>query len=242
MSKTSPLSRSTVLQAGVALADEDGIESLSMRSLANRLGVEAMSLYNHVRNKEDLLAGMVEVVVSEFGSPATHSDWRCSIRPAMEATRGALLAHPWAAPLVQSHVAPSEIRMARAEAIVGVLRRAGFSNELAYRAQLTIESFVYGFVLHEVNWPFEPPEQGRVAEGLKAGLAAHSFPYLFDMLGWIATTRNTGPGEGGPVEQYQGDFEFGATVILDGLELMRIELGVDDHGIGPQALIPGQSE
>lgn len=217
-----PLSRDVVLRAAVAFADEDGIESLSMRKLGQRLGVEAMSLYNHVRNKDDLLAGMVDFVVSEFGRPTDHPDWRASMRPVAEATRTTLLRHPWAAVLVQSHVNPSEIRLERANAVIGTLREAGFSIELAYKAQLAIESFVYGFVLHEVNWPFEPEQQSEVAANLKDSAPVQRYPYLAEMLDSIMTTRRQGHG-GADAGAYKSDFDFGLELLLDGLEVVRLE-------------------
>lgn len=221
MTEARPLSRHVVLRAAVALADEDGIESLSMRKLGQRLGVEAMSLYNHVRNKDDLLAGMVDFVVSEFGLPAEHPEWRDSIRPIAEATRTTLLRHPWAAVLVQSRMTPSEVRLARADAVIGTLREAGFSIELAYKAQLAIESFVYGFVLQEVNWPFEPEEQSEVAANLKGWAPAQEYPYLAEMLDSIMTTRRHEQG-GLETGAYRSDFEFGLELLLDGLEVIRL--------------------
>jgi AcrR family transcriptional regulator len=221
MTEARPLSRDVVLGAAVALADEDGIESLSMRKLGQRIGVEAMSLYNHVRNKDDLLAGMVDVVVSEFGLPGDHPDWRDSIRPIAEATRSTLLRHPWAAVLVQSHMTPSEVRVGRADAVIGTFREAGFSIELAYKAQLAIESFVYGFVLQEVNWPFEPEQQSAVAANLKDSTPVQRYPYLAEMLDSIMTTRRHGQG-GLEAGAYKLDFEFGLELLLDGLETIRL--------------------
>ena len=224
------LSRDAVLRAAVTLADEDGIELLTMRKLGRHLGVEAMSLYNHVRNKDDLLAGMVDFVVSEFGMPRDHPDWRVSIRPVAEATRNTLLRHPWAAILVQSRLTPSEVRLRRADAVIGTLRKAGFSIELAYKAQLTIESFVYGFVLHEVNWPFDPEDQSKVAANLKAEIVEKRYPFLVEMLGSIVATGRDRPG----IEEsgYESDFNFGLKLLLDGLESIRLELVKSSDGSG----------
>jgi AcrR family transcriptional regulator len=221
MNEASPLTRDVVLRAAITLADEEGIESLSMRKLGQRLGVEAMSLYNHVRNKDDLLAGMVDVVVAKFGLPTGHPDWRESMRPVAEATRTTLLQHPWAAVLVQSHVNPSEARLGRADAVIGALREAGFSIELAYKAQLAIESFVYGFVLQEVNWPFEPEQQSVVAADIKDAAPVQRYPYLAEMLDSIATSRRHEQG-GHEVGAHQSDFEFGLELLLDGLEVTRL--------------------
>jgi AcrR family transcriptional regulator len=222
MTSAGSLNRDLVLRAAVALADEDGIESLSMRKLGQRLGVEAMSLYNHVRNKDDLLAGMVDFVVSEFGLPMDHPNWRASIRPVAEATRTVLLRHPWAAILVQSSLTPSEVRLGRADAVIGTLRKAGFSIELAYKAQLTIDSFVYGFVLHEVNWPFDPEQQSDVAANLKAAVVSEKYPFLVEMLDSIVTMRRDQQSGIGTMA-YESDFDFGLELLLDGLELIRLK-------------------
>lgn len=222
MTATRPLTRDVVLRAAVAFADEEGIGTLSMRKLGQRLGVEAMSLYNHVQNKDDLLAGMADFAVSEFGAPADRPDWRDSIRPIAEATRTALLRHPWAANLVQSRVTPSEVRLSRADAIIGTLRRAGFSIELAYKAQLAIDSFVYGFVLHEVTWPFDSEQQSDVAADLRTQVAFEKYPYLVEMLDSIVAMRRGQEGETGE-RGYDSDFKFGLRLLLDGLEMIRLE-------------------
>ena len=216
------LNRDVVLRTAVAFADEDGIEALSMRKLGQRLGIEAMSLYNHVRNKDDLLAGMVDVVVSEFGVPKDHSDWRTSIRPVAEAIRTALLRHPWAAIFVQSSLTLSDVRLGRADAIIGILRKAGFSIELAYKAQLSIESFVYGFVLHEVNWPFEPERKSEVAASLRNRVRVEKYPFLVEMLDSIMKARRHQQGVTGS-GAYASDFQFGLQLMLDGLEVMRLQ-------------------
>lgn len=222
MTGTRPLSRDVILQAAIALADEDGIDSLSMRKLGHRLGVEAMSLYNHVRNKDDLLVGMVDFVVSEFGVPADNPDWRASIRPVGEATRTTLLRHPWAATLVQSSVRPSKVRLGRADAVIGTFRKAGFSIDLAYKAQLTIDSFIYGFVLHEVNWPFEPGEQSDVAANLKDRAPVQEYPFLAEMLDSIVATK-AHEQRGTETSAYESDFNFGFELLLDGLEAVRLK-------------------
>ena len=223
MPSRNPLTRESVLQAAVALADEDGIASLSMRRLGQRLGVEAMSLYNHIGNKDDMLAGIVDMVVAEFDLPSDQLDWRAAMRLVAKAARGALLRHPWASALIESRVRPSHVRFRRAEAVIGTLRRADFSIELAYRALLTIDSYVYGFVLQEIHWPFEPEEQSNLAATLRPQVAADEYPYLTEMLGSIMQTRLPKQGEEEVAGAYESDFEFGLDLVLDGLERLRLE-------------------
>lgn len=219
-SPRTPLTRERVLQAAVSFADENGIESLSMCKLGQQLGVEAMSLYNHVVNKDDILDGVVEMVVGEFAVPPDEAPWRVALRETERSVHEVLLRHPWAAALVESRVSPSRVRFRYSEAVIGTLRRAGFSIELAYRAQLTISSYIYGFTLQEVSWPFEPEERHDVAATLQPQVAADEHPYLTEMIGWIMQTRVPNA-DRKDVVAYESEFEFGLDLILDGLERLR---------------------
>ncbi len=209
-----------MLRAAVSLADEHGLESLSMRRLGQQLGVEAMSLYNHVANKDDIVDGIVEMVVGEFAVPPDETHWRVALGETARSAHEVLLRHPWAPALIQSRVTPSRVRFRYADAVIGTLRRAGFSVELAYKAQLTINSYLYGFTLHEVSWPFDPEEQHDVAATLQPRVAADEYPDLTEMLGWIMKARVPNAARK-DVVTYESDFEFGLDLILDGLEKLR---------------------
>lgn len=222
MASRNPLTRESVLKAAVALADDEGILSLSMRKLGQRLGVEAMSLYNHVGNKDDLLAGIADMVVAEFDLPLDQLEWQGAMRHAAKGVRTALLRHPWAATLIESQVTSSQVRFERAEAMIGTLRRAGFSIEQAYKAQLTINSYVYGFVQQEIHWPFKPEEQSNVAATLQHQIPSDEYPYVTEMLGSIIETRLQEQAEN-EAGSYESDFEFGLDLLLDGLESIRLE-------------------
>ena len=215
-----PLTRNRVLRAAVSFADESGITSLSMRKLGEKLEVEAMSLYNHVAGKDDLLDGIVEMVVDEFELPSGQAPWREALRQGALSKRRVLLRHPWAAPLIESRTAPSLVRFRYAEAVLGTLRRAGFSVELAYRAQLTISSHVLGFTLQEISWPFDPEERHQVAETLQPQVTPDDHPHLIETLDWIMRTRDARAG-GKDGAAYAPEFEFGLDLILDGLERLR---------------------
>lgn len=218
--RPTPLTRNQVLRAAVSFADENGLASLSMRKLGQKLEVEAMSLYNHVAGKDDLLDSIVEMVVGEFELPSGQAPWRQALRQAAISKRQTLLRHPWAAPLIESRVTPSRVRFRYAEAVLGTLGGAGFSVELAYRAQLTISSYVHGFVLQEINWPFDPEERHQVAEILQPQVTPDDHPHLIEMLGWIMRTRDARAG-GKDGSAYAPEFEFGLDLILDGLERLR---------------------
>jgi AcrR family transcriptional regulator len=222
MTLKNSLTRESVLKAALDLADEEGIASLSMRKLGQRLGVEAMSLYNHVGSKDDMLAGIVDMVVAEFNLPSDQLDWQVAMRFVADAVRAALLRHPWAAALIESQVMPSQVRFKRAESVIGTLRRAGFSIELAYKAQLSINSYVYGFVQQEIHWPFTPVEQSDVAAMLRSQVPADEYPYLTEMLSSIINARLSGQGEN-EAGAHESVFGFGLDLLLDGLERVRRE-------------------
>ena len=217
-----PLTRERVLRVAVSFADENGIESLSMRKLGQKLGVEAMSLYNHVANKDDILDGIVEMVVGEFAVPPDEADWRVALRQTARSVHEVLLRHPWASALIESRVTPTRVRFRYHDAVIGTLRRAGFSIELAYKAQLTIDSYVYGFTLQEVSWPFDPEERSDVAATLQRQVAPDEYPNLTEMMGLMMQARITSAARKGTVA-YEAEFEFGLDLILDGLERVRRE-------------------
>src|SRR5690349_768211 len=142
-----PLTREQILRTALALADESGIEALSMRKLAKALGVEAMSLYHHVANKEDLIDGLVDLVFEEIDEPS--GPWRKAMRLRAEQTRAALKRHPWAVGLMEARAVPGPANRRLHEGVLRVLREAGFSVAATARAYSIQDSFLYGFCLQE---------------------------------------------------------------------------------------------
>src|SRR6476660_8147726 len=140
-----PLNPDRVLRAAVAVADSGGIESLTMRRLGQDLGVEAMSLYKHVANKEDLLDGMVDLVFAEIALPDGSEGWRTAMRERAVSARAALTRHPWATALMQSRTAPGAATLHHHDTVIGTLRTAGFSVALTAHAFSAIDAYVYGF-------------------------------------------------------------------------------------------------
>jgi AcrR family transcriptional regulator len=206
-----PLSRERILHAAIRLADEEGLESLSMRKLAQVLGVQAMSLYNHVANKDDLLDGIVDRVVSEIEVPSLETDWKTAIRRRAISAHAVLLRHPWATmPLVSRvNVGPAMLRYV--DATLGCLVEAGFSFEMADHAWNVIDSHIYGFTLQELNFPFEAAEYSEAAKSGLSLIPADKYPYLNRLTHYVIEGR------------YDGihDFEFGLELILDGLDRFR---------------------
>ena len=205
-----PLSRERVLLAAVLLADEDGIESLTMRKLGLRLGVEAMSLYNHVANKDDLLDGVVDLVVSEIDLPADTTDWKAAMRARAISAWAVFSRHPWASALVDSRESSGPARLRYFDWVIGTLRRTGFTLELAVRAFSLLDSYVYGFGRQQLNMSAGPdvaPEE--MAEAFLRAIPADKYPYLREMV--VEHAMKAGYDE-------SADFAFGLDLILDGLQ------------------------
>jgi AcrR family transcriptional regulator len=204
------LSTERVLLAAIILADRDGIESLSMRNLGQALGVEAMSLYNHVRNKEDILNGMVDVVFSEIDVPSSPTDWLTAMRQRAISARQALRRHPWAIGLMESRVQPGPATLRHHDSVLRNLRDAGFSIEMAAHAYSVLDSYIYGFTLNELSLPFDSSQNvAEVAGNILQESTMREYPYLAEM----AIDRVMKPGY-----DYGDEFEFGLDLILDGLK------------------------
>jgi AcrR family transcriptional regulator len=205
-----PLTRERVLAAAVALADRGGIESLSMRKLAQELGVEAMSLYHHVANKDDILDGLVDVVFGEIDLPTGEDGWKAAMRRRVISAREALRRHPWATGMMESRPTPGAANLRHHDAVLGVLRGAGFSVELAAHAYSLLDSYIYGFALQEASLPFHTPEEAaQVAQAIMAEFPASEYPHLTE----IAVDHVLQPGY-----DYGNEYLFGLDLILDGLE------------------------
>ena len=205
-----PLSRERVLRAAVALADEGGLESLTMRELGQRLGVEAMSLYNHVTNKDDLLDGMVDLVVAEIDLPSDAVDWQEAMRRRAVSAQAVFSRHPWASALIDSRESSGPERLRYFDWVIGTLRRAGFSVELAAHAFSVLDSYVYGFGRQQSHTSSGGgAEAGEMAEAFLRAIPADEYPYLREMV--IEHAMSAGYDDA-------ADFEFGLGLILDGLQ------------------------
>src|SRR5438094_2695862 len=204
------LNRERVLEAGVALADREGIEALSMRRLGQEVGVEAMSLYNHVRNKDEILNGMVDIVFSEIDLPAAGEDWPTAMRRRAISARHALKRHPWAIGLMESRAQPGPATLRHHDSVLRNLREAGFSIEMAAHAYSLLDSYIYGFTLNELTLPFDnsPQKVAEVAGNIMREMPAGEYLYLTEMAGEHAMK---------PGYDYGDEFEFGLNVILEGL-------------------------
>ncbi|MFI1240978.1 TetR/AcrR family transcriptional regulator [Nocardia salmonicida] len=209
-----PLSRDRVLDAAIRVADRGGVEAITMRRVAQELGVEAMSLYNHVPNKDAILDGVVDAVFAAIELPAAGcADWREAIRARARSARSVLAQHSWALGLMDSRRNPGSATLRHHDAVLGVLREAGFSLPMAAHAVSLIDSYVGGFVLQEANLPVSvSADVEEVAGGILANLPADELPYLTEMIVDHALR---------PGYDYSGEFGFGLDLILDALEARR---------------------
>lgn len=213
--RRAPLTRDRILDAAIDLADRDGLEAVTMRRLGARLGVEAMSLYKHVTDKDDVLAGIADRVAAEFELPASDADWRAALRASYVAAYAVLLRHPWAGGLMEASLRPGPARLAYLDAVVGVLRDAGFSLPDVAHAFAALDSHLYGFTLQVASWPVDPDEAQGAAAEVARDLSAERYPNLVAMATMVATRDG-----GTPL-----DFGFGLDLLLDGLERLRTDPG-----------------
>jgi AcrR family transcriptional regulator len=205
------LSREKVLSAALKMVDEGGIESLSMRNLAQTLKVEAMSLYNHVSNKEAILDGLVELVASEIAVPAVGDDWRAAMRQRARSAHAVLMRHPWATMLFVSRMNIGPTMLHYVDATIGCLRAAGFSYPMADHAWNAIDAYIYGFTLQKLNFPLDPAQYAAAAAQFLPLIPVEQFPYLNGMSQEVIAGRHDGLHQ----------LELGLELLLDGLEGMR---------------------
>jgi AcrR family transcriptional regulator len=205
-----PLSRERVLKTALALADASGIESLTMRKLGEAVGVEAMSLYNHVPSKGDLLDGLIDLVFSEIELPSGAGGWKTAMRQRAISARAVLSRHRWAIGLMESRTSPGPATLRHHDAVIGCLRQAGFPVALAAHAYSALDSYIYGFALQEASLPFDTSEQNsELTQAIVAQFPADEYPHLAEFT-FDHVLR--------PGYDYGSEYEFGLDLILDGLE------------------------
>ena len=204
-----PLSRERVLRAAIELADDAGIDAVSMRKLGQALGVEAMSLYNHVANKDDILSGIVEVVESGIELPPPGTAWKQGLRKTAISAHAVFEQHPWAASLTLSATGSRPARWRYMNAILGCLREAGFSAETTDLAYHALESHIAGFTLWSAQLEVDDDELPDLAASFLEQFSGDELPYLVEHV--EQHLRERGPDN-------PGAFAFGLDLILDGLE------------------------
>ena len=214
--KTEPrprLSRELVLQKALEVADREGIHALTMRRLAQELSVEAMSLYYHFANKDQLLDGLIDLVFAQIELPSRQENWKTALRSRSISAYQALVRHPWSVGLMESRTAPGLATLRHHEMVLACLRNGGFSVAATAHAYSLLDSYIYGFALQEINLPFNTSDEAApVSENLMAQMPTGEFPHLTEM----AMEHVLQPGYA-----YSNEFAIGLEIILDGLEKLR---------------------
>ena len=208
-----PLTKERVLAAALKLADAGGLEALSMRKLGQALGVEAMAVYYHFANKEQVLDGIVDLVFGEIELAVAGADWKAAMRARAISVRDALLRHRWAIGLMESRTNPGPANLRHHDAVIGCLRAAGFDMAAVATAYSLLDAYIYGFALTKMNLPFEDTSDiVELSESMLAPFAPGEYQNLADFI----TEHAMQPGY-----DFADEFEVGLDVILDGLERLR---------------------
>ena len=214
--RRTPLSRERVLRAAVSLADDAGIDAVSMRRLAQDLGVVPMALYKHVTNKEELLDGMVDVIVGEIDPPAEGANWKDAIRQRILSARQSLLRHSWASQVVESRTQATPVVLDYMDSLIGMFRAGGFSVDLTHHVMHALGTRMWGFT-QEV-FPTPAPPADPEARAAMFGQFAARYPHIIEMA--TASAHDEASAVGGGCDD-QFEFEFALDLLLDGFDRLH---------------------
>lgn len=219
-SRRGRLDREQIVRAAASVADEHGFAAVSMRSVGKKLGVEAMSLYHHVRNKDELLDELVAWVIAQIALPEADAEWRAAMRERAHNARAVLATHPWAVPVLESRSAPSAALLVHHDRVLGWLFRAGFSAAEATHAFSTVDAFLYGFVISESNLPFanEPNDCADATNSSPTNEAEFADAVAPDPEQFPNLARSLAELLADGTFQYADEFDAGLELILDSVE------------------------
>lgn len=207
-----PLSRERVLWTAVKLADRGGIAAISTRKLGQALGVEGMALYHHFTNMDEVMDGMVDLVLSEIDLPPSGTDWRAALRQHSISAREALARHPWAIGLMESRANTGPANLRHHDSMLGSLREAGFSITMAADAYTLLDSYIHGFALQHANVPVgHSKKSADVSQDKLQPHSVNEYPNLGAIIEHAVATG----------DEHRDQFEFGLDVILDALDRIR---------------------
>jgi AcrR family transcriptional regulator len=209
-SRRQALSQDRIIESAVGLADEIGVDALTIRKLAIALEVKPMTIYHYVPNKEAIIDGMVDMVFSEIDLPMIDIDWKSAMRQRSASARAVLARHPWAVPLMDSRRTPGNATLRQLDAVIGCLRKGGLSVEMTAHAYAAIDAYIYGFAIQEASLPATSgDEMTELAESIIETTAMDEYPHLME----LTTQHVLQPGY-----DFGNEFDFGLNLILDGLE------------------------
>lgn len=210
------LTRDRIIEGAVELADDIGVDALTIRKLATSLNVKPMTIYHYVASKEAIVDGMVDVVFSEIELPSVDTDWKSAIRERSTSARAILARHPWAVPLMESRRAPGPATLRHHDAVLGCLRNGGLSVEMTAHAYALLDAFIYGFAIQEASLPATSGEEmAELVDEVFEMAPADEYPYLME----LTREHILKPGY-----DFGNEFEFGLNLILDGLDNSQLRL------------------
>jgi AcrR family transcriptional regulator len=213
--RRAPLSRERILRTAVAMADSAGVEAASMRKIAQELGVVPMALYKHVANKDELLDGMVDVVVGEIDPPPTDVDWKTAVRRRILSARQTLHRHPWASRVMESRTDPTPTMLEYMDSMIGMFRAGGLSMDLTHHAMHAMGSRLLGFSQELFN---DSDGVDMESEAERFAAISGMYPHIYELL---LTVTHDDESVVGPGCDDQFEFEFALDLLLDGLERMK---------------------
>ena len=210
-----PLSRERILRTAVELADEGGIEAATMRRIAQELEVVPMALYRHVANKDELLDGMIDLVVGEVDPPDSSVGWKRAVRARILSARRALLRHPWASRVMETKTSPTPTVLAYMDSMIGLFRAGGFSMDLTHHVMHTMGSRAFGFSQELFNdgADVDPATEAEMWTAL-----AGTYPSIYEL---FLTVNHEDGSVVGPGCDDQYEFEFALDLLLDGIERLK---------------------
>ncbi|MFL6061535.1 MAG: TetR/AcrR family transcriptional regulator [Marmoricola sp.] len=215
--RRSPLNRDKVLRAAVRLADTEGIESVSMRRLSHDLGVVPMALYKHVANKDELVGGMVDVVVGEIAAPAEGLGWKPAVRHRVLSAREVMLGHPWASRVIEARTTPTPVVLAYMDSTIALFLDGGLSIDLTHHVMHALGPRMFGFTQELFTDP--------AAAGLDPAVQAVMLEQIRDVFPHVVTIATGAAHDAGTVVgpgcDDQFEFEFGIDLLLDGFERLH---------------------
>lgn len=210
------LTRTRIVEVALNLAQKQGLESLSMRKVAKILNVEAMSLYKHIENKDDLIDGIIELIIQKIYLPSPQTHWKQALRERAVSERTVLSEHAWIVHLLESRSGTGDLRLTQQNHMIGILRRAGFSVELAFKTMICITGYVYGFVAFAKAWNPQSKERSKTLKKAQKAINPKSYPYIIEAVLYAKNRSNK------KENQSLEDFDFGLNLILDGIEKIMI--------------------
>lgn len=219
MSQRLPLTKERIVVSAARLADEHGIDALTIRSLAEHLDVKPMAIYHHVATKDEILDGIVDLVFGEIELPIPGRPWRAEVRRRAASARDVLSRHTWALALIESRTSPGPETLRHHDAMIGTLRLSGMSLTMTAHAYALLDAYVYGFVLQEATLPMDGPDDtAEVAAAMFEQLPADAYPHLTEFaLGHVMQ----------PGYDFGQEFDFGLDLILDGFERTQTSQATD---------------